>query len=61
MKMFYRREVCTPKFCIISCTPSPQSTKNILSLNSTNWPEGEVVFVGLALPQPNIVTLPLFI
>jgi hypothetical protein len=41
---------------MVSSTPSPQSTRKDLSHNSTNCPEGEVVFVGFALPQPNIVT-----
>jgi hypothetical protein len=56
--MLYSLEVCTPSFCIVKITPSPQSTRNDLSLISTNCDEGEVVFVGFALPHPNMVTLP---
>lgn len=57
IKMLYNLEVCTPRRCIVICTPSPQSTRNDLSHSSTICPEGEFCIVGRALPLPNMVTL----
>ncbi len=55
MKMLYNRAVCTPRRCMVICTPSPQSIRNDLSQSERICPEGELVFVGLALPQPRMV------